>query len=58
MSAALLLAAYERGDSGFNINDPTFHARVRTLVEMTDEQFDKEHARAVFELRKDNGEVA
>jgi len=51
IQAALLLAFYEKGDAGANIKDPAFQARVRTLCEMTDEQFDKEHQRLVFEMR-------
>ena len=50
--AALLLAVYERGEAGARVDDPSFIARVRTLCEMTDDQFDREHGRVVFEMGK------
>ncbi len=52
IQAALLLAVYEKGEAGANIEDPAFQARVQTLCEMTDEQFDKEQ-RLVFEMHKE-----
>jgi hypothetical protein len=48
--AACLLAAYECGDKGFNPDDPAFIARFESLAAMTDEQFDKEHKRILFEF--------
>lgn len=50
VSAAMLLVLYEHGDAGAKVTDPSFLARVRTLSEMTDEQFEKERQHVLFEM--------